>query len=328
MQVPSLEELEEAVKAEGKTSYSLPSELTSYSLDEQRQFRPDRSQLGQIRSLTDLRRDLLGADLFAGFETFRSRPEGPQRPQEYLDNLLEALQHCPHPYNQPDFITWRGVLTQILTTPALPHQPWTLRAIRHKGTIYLDDVKEANAPTMTVKSRKLVYGGFNFEHLCHGFSGPVENFSEFGVVMRSRLGPHRLILGAEVDGIDESGAYVELKTCAEGCESQAWFREERLPRYWAQLYLVGIRKIILGLRSPRGRLVDIKILSVPEGITAILGKSRWRPASLLKFGHLCLDWIGREIGEGKIFLIRYTPETRVISAEETESFPDFVINKV
>jgi hypothetical protein len=42
---------------------------------------------------------------------------------------------------------------------------------------------------------------------------PVNTNAEFATVASTRLGQHRFILGAEVDGLDESGReYIELKT--------------------------------------------------------------------------------------------------------------------
>ena len=58
------------------------------------------------------------------------------------------------------------------------------------------------------------YFGYRFEALCtgHDASKPVDANDKYVGLFNCKLGDHRLAVVAEIDCVDDSGAYVELKT--------------------------------------------------------------------------------------------------------------------
>ena len=117
-----------------------------------------------------------------------------------------------------DFITWRGHLTKIMCTPYETREPWQMAATLYNGTIYISEIEtEENREkrkNMEEKHKEMCYWGYNFEsyvtsHVdknrqCKNGASKTEsracNDSEaFITVIRTRLGKHSLVFGAEVD---------------------------------------------------------------------------------------------------------------------------------
>lgn len=117
-----------------------------------------------------------------------------------------------------DFITWRGHLTKIMCTPYETRESWQMAATLYNGTIYISEVEteenRARRVNMDEKHKEMCYWGYNFEsyvtspldnsHQCKKGGAKTEgrpcNDSEaFITVIRTRLGKHSLVFGAEVD---------------------------------------------------------------------------------------------------------------------------------
>lgn len=108
-------------------------------------------------------------------------------------------------------MTWRGILTRIVCTP-FSSDAWEFIACRVDGHIYMCEEKGPDSFANASHERS-TYWGYKFEQLmtCNerkapswedrraSFSQPVNNSEEFCSVVKTRLGAHRLILGAEVD---------------------------------------------------------------------------------------------------------------------------------
>ena len=88
-------------------------------------------------------------------------------------------------------------------------------------------------------------------------------------VVRTRLGAHRLLLAGEVDCMEAlpPGAappplgrrkYVELKTSVAVTTDRrrGTFERHKLLKFWAQSFLLGVPKIIVGFRDDDGVLVS------------------------------------------------------------------------
>jgi RAT1-interacting protein len=93
---------------------------------------------------------------------------------------------------------------------------------------------------------------------------PVNENEEFCCVFRSRLGGHSIVYGAEVDGfrlrtsqdtrdlefldLNSDGDFIELKTSRKIDNNRlaASFAQYKALKWWAQSFLVGIRKIVCG----------------------------------------------------------------------------------
>lgn len=153
------------------------------------------------------------------------------------------------------------------------------------------------------------YWGHRFEHMIMSscaastdtpqtleerFVEPVNTWREFGIVLKCKLGGHRLIFGAEVDGLDETGTkYIELKTSRVLQDPTHYntFYKHKLMTFWAQSFLAGIDKILLGFRSDRGVVKSIEYIDVNEIPRITRGKVTWCPESMLNFGTIFLDWL-------------------------------------
>lgn len=163
------------------------------------------------------------------------------------------------------------------------------------------------------------------------FKEPVNTWREFGVVFKSKLGGHRLIFGAEVDGLDVNGSsYVELKT-SRVLKDQAQcasFYQNKLMSFWAQSFLAGIPKILVGFRSDSGMIKSIEYIDVNEIPRITRGKVTWCPETMLNFGILLLDWISeqmRQLPEDEVYRLSYGgSESDEITLKRLEGYPAFV----
>nr|XP_014425353.1 decapping and exoribonuclease protein [Pelodiscus sinensis] len=172
---------------------------------------------------------------------------------------------CRRPVNA-DFITWRGHLTKVLTTPYENHEGWLRAVSLFRGTLYVSEVETPAARQQREQRsdmlQELAYMGYKFEHyMCADTpdgspdpTGVVNTNEAFCTVVRTRLGPHSLLFAGEVDCTDPHGpsppaCYVELKTCKE-MHSQAqrriFYRCVAHPPQPSTLLPPGVR----GLRAP------------------------------------------------------------------------------
>lgn len=86
-------------------------EFTYFSYDESHELRLDASSLKYYYP------PLLGADLSAGFESFKKHDDSQD---EHLDSLLAAIANYEKESGQKidaNFVTWRGMMTKIMSVP-------------------------------------------------------------------------------------------------------------------------------------------------------------------------------------------------------------------
>lgn len=74
-----------------------------------------------------------------------------------------------------DFVTWRGHLTKVLTTPYETHEGWLLAASKFGGTVYISEVETEAARTdrekRSARQEEMMYWGYKFEqYACAGLS--------------------------------------------------------------------------------------------------------------------------------------------------------------
>lgn len=72
-----------------------------------------------------------------------------------------------------DFVTWRGHLTKLLTTPYETREGWLLAATRFRGTLYISEVETEAArrerENRTERHDQMMYWGYKFEqYMCAG----------------------------------------------------------------------------------------------------------------------------------------------------------------
>lgn len=239
-------------------------------------------------------------------------------------------------------------MTKLLCTPFC-REAWKLHGNVRDGTIFL--IEDKPRQNLDKRQREFVYGGYKFEALCmvkptdgvvsmsQRVNQIVNNYPEYGILFKSTLGKHRLLLGAEVDGLDEDGKrYVELKTCSNPDTPYAIrnFNEHKLVKWWTQSFLAGIPKIIIGYRNRRMWVERIESLQVSDIPKRVRGNVRWDPQVILAFGDLFFTWLGQIIlaqanppsDEITKFTLSYDPKTDDDAIEIEFEGPSFLLNGI
>lgn len=152
------------------------------------------------------------------------------------------------------------------------------------------------------------------------YDEPVNTWAEFSILVKTKLGKHRLLFAAEVDGVDERGdAYIECKTTAAITDhhSEQRFFQNKLISYWAQSFVAGVDKLLIGYRTPNGIIKSVNYMRVSDIPRMVRGRVSWCPESMLNFLNMTLDWLAQVMpskpddfvfqmvycGEGQIQLI-------------------------
>ncbi|KAI5475564.1 RAI1-like domain containing protein [Pseudohyphozyma bogoriensis] len=255
-------------------------------------------------------------------------------------------------------ITWRGMLTKLmLAVYELENKVqgrradgWEMNAMIVDGVLYLED---ANSPaklsskTASEQSYKIQsYYGYSFESFCTSrpsassssstppppsstdpFETPNTNVQWCSVVKTS-LGPHRVILGGEVDCLHEDWEkrgrvdtkdFVELKTniVIQSERDEVMFERQKLLKHYVQSFLLGVPTITVGFRTRAGilsALQTFQTLSIPR---LVRGKPHaWDPLACLASGNALIDFIISSIrahpasatrGDEMVFRVSFDP---------------------
>ncbi|BFZ18017.1 hypothetical protein BsWGS_21056 [Bradybaena similaris] len=216
--------------------FSEPAETGCFSLDGNRQFRHDSSQLRVFSPPDDWKKCSL--DLRDGYRDMIKRDESKK---EFLDDLLRwvicnqqkfiSRQNTqtvsndkllkPEVENKEigdvfqslntDFVCWRGLMTRLLCIPYENHEDLLVAVIRFRGTYFLCEIdtekKKQQQKERTPKQEEMCAWGFKFEQYVTAdkssrvpeTKSPVNSNVAFCSVARTRLGSHSIVFGAEVD---------------------------------------------------------------------------------------------------------------------------------
>lgn len=196
-------------------------------------------------------------------------------------------------------LTFRNNLNKVFGTPFDPGAAWAVDACRLGPALFLDIVKTEQAwAGDPADAERFTRWGYQFEALATGQAEANAN-EEFGVVVSSRVGPHRLLMGAEIDCVmDEpqepppaqqqqqpqqlatgsapgarlawpvAGAplpplssFVELKTYRLPKHPRQQQSQYRFkhPKWWLQSFLAGVTTLGLGGRDDEGRIHRIDL---------------------------------------------------------------------
>ena len=143
------------------------------------------------------------------------------------------------------------------------------------------------------------------------------------------MGKHRLLFSAEVDGVDVDGkTYVEVKTAGHlsNPEKKMNFYETKLITFWAQSFLAGIDKLIIGYRTHNGIIRSIENLQVSSIPGMTRGRVSWCPQSMLNFLNLSLDWLSEVMSakpEDQVFQLLFLGDDR-LELKPRPDYPAFV----
>ncbi|CAN6328390.1 unnamed protein product [Urochloa humidicola] len=255
--------------------------------------------------------DYVGADLNKGFELFiEKRDLG----SEGFGNLLACIRTTPVVLqNNIHFVTYRNNLNKILATAYLREQ-WKMRVHKRKGTVYLDVHKLPERPKSEMERRRC-YWGYSFENLAteNSFSedgGGIDANVEFCSVIKTKLGAHRIIMGAEMDCCDATDDgrrfYVELKTSRElEYHTVEAYEKEKLLRFWIQSFLAGVPYVVVGFRNDAGILVRTERLRTKDITQKVKAKNYWQGGVCLAFADEVLCWLYGTVKENEDYVLQF-----------------------
>ena len=204
--------------------------------------------------LTSSIRSLIGTDLNSWeVSSTSNEPEGLDNVVKFIDPLIlnDTNGKC-------SLVTWRGILTKIMT-----NEPITLLACKYKNVLFVRESTEGRRKSSHFHPAEK--WGRAFEKLF--VESSIKEEHELGCVFKSRLGGTKLIYGAEIDCVDENGKFIELKTSrvlGNEVYRNGPFVERKMPKFWAQCYLVGIESLLVGFRDDFGVVKDLQFLATRE----------------------------------------------------------------
>ncbi|KAI0366228.1 RAI1-domain-containing protein [Pilatotrama ljubarskyi] len=260
-----------------------------------------------------------GADLRYGYERWIKRPEERTR----LDGLLRAVERIMQKADASTgpgsgakwlkdiaVVTWRGIMTKILTAPYEDRDRSEFNAMYVNGTLYveehLSDARLVEKEHLAPKQRLQTYYGYSFESWCTsskpgvpertdghpvGWGGDVDTNVQWCSVIKTKLGDNRLLVGGEVDCVRDgftpgrTDTLVELKTsmAIRHGDDEARF-EKKLLKFYMQSFLLGVPEIVVGFRTPAGRLTTTQTFKTIQIPRLVRGKpGAWDP-------QVCLSW--------------------------------------
>uniref|UniRef100_A0A182PDN3 Decapping nuclease n=1 Tax=Anopheles epiroticus TaxID=199890 RepID=A0A182PDN3_9DIPT len=345
-----------------------PTLVGFFSLNQNRQYDASAAQLKYL-SLPRSPRTELRLDLNEGFEIHQPKPVSAK--EEKIGALLTFIRQTDprelwvaHENGQLrlkySFVCFRGLLRLIACTPYDWKTGWIVQAVRYRDTIYLCErptpEKEALARNETEQQKRFCFYGFKFEqHILTeepscvkpDTSAPVLLGEEFCCMFNTTLAGHRLLYGAEMDGIvanrpfDRERLRVEELRRQEFVEVKVKRRETtqrqvdnfyrfKTKNWWCQSFLVNVQRLVVGLRDDAGIVREITEMSLDE----IRRESRpyWSPAVCMNF---CGDFLaevvrvmGRTDSCRKVYQFEYDSREckrvryRVLE-EEADFLPDW-----
>lgn len=320
--------------------YKQPVEVGFFSLDSHRNFFNDQRQLRyyvEPRKSPDF-------NLRDGYTNrFVKRDDGVKEKLDHLLKWILANRDKIKTRDQTssssgalgvDFVTWRGHLTKVLTTPYETQEGWMLAASKFRGTIYISEVEteaaRANRVTRSERQEEMMYWGYKFEqYTCaDGVDGTpdpggVVNTNEaFCTVVQTRLADHKLLFSGEVDcrvkdAPPAPGCYVELKTSAEICtpKQRSNFHRYKLLKWWAQSFLPGVPQIVAGFRDHDGIVVSIETFQTSKISQLIKNEQNcWKPTVCMNFCNDFLSFVKSVVKEDDprlVYLLEWDPHRDV-----------------
>ncbi|KAK1799435.1 hypothetical protein P4O66_007664 [Electrophorus voltai] len=340
--------------------YKQPVEVGFFSLDSERNFFNDSRQLRYYvepgKSPNFSLRD--------GYhDRFIKRDEGVK---EGLDHMLRWILENRTKLQSKnsasscalgvDFVTWRGHLTKLLTTPYETQEGWLLAASKFGGTIYISEVEteaaRVNRESRTERHKEMMYWGFKFEqYICaddmNGVpdQGGVVNTNEaFCTVVQTRLSDHKLLFSGEVDCRDKDpripapACYIELKTSAEICtpKQRSNFHRYKLLKWWAQSFLPGVPQIIAGFRDQDGIVVAVETFHISNISQLIKNEYNcWKPTVCMNFCSDFLSFVKSVVKEDNprlVHLFEWEPHRDVMFSVHRDTqytfLPDWYVNSM
>ncbi|MQL82457.1 hypothetical protein Taro_014914 [Colocasia esculenta] len=263
--------------------------------------------------------DDVGADLNIGFEAFVEKKESDS---QGFGDLLACVRNKRIPLQNIHFV--------ILATAYIRNEPWKMGVHKRNGVVYLDVHKLPERP-QTELDRRRCYWGYSFENLAtegsrdigngHGIDANVE----FCSVIKTKLGAHRIIMGAEMDCCDspDDGRrfYLDYHT-------EERFEREKLLKFWIQSFLAGVPYIVIGFRDDSGRLVRTERLRTRDITHRVKSKNYWQGGVCLAFADEVLCWLYGTVKENEDYVLQFASPFQRLELLQGQSCPDTITNHV
>ncbi|ORY84632.1 RAI1 like PD-XK nuclease-domain-containing protein [Leucosporidium creatinivorum] len=220
---------------------------------------------------------------------------------------------------------------------------WEMNGMVLDGALYLEDSsppsKLASKAASESSNKLQSYYGYSFESFCTmppsppssstsgaappppptesaaDGTGRTPNFSppntniQYCSLVKTSLGPHRTILGGEVDCLSprsglaegnpgrvkvQTSDFVELKTnlVIRGERDEWGFERNKLLKHYVQSFLLGVPLITVGFRTRQGILTGLQSFKTLEIPRLVRSKPHsWDPSALLASGNSLLSFI-------------------------------------
>ncbi|KAK9481306.1 RAI1 like PD-XK nuclease-domain-containing protein [Lipomyces japonicus] len=316
-----------------------------------------------------------GIDLSDGFREFKKRDENVDEHLDGLLLSLMDLEKKTDKKTTGDIITFRGLITKLLCLPYSRNDPFELNATWFDGQLFIEEnlnYKLASQRRLDERGEIMTYWGYKFESIAtipkswkessrreieNRQHQVVNNYSQYCSVVKTGLGDTRLVIGGEVDCVydykpseqlnQEVTAeffdsaldhYVELKTNKViQTDRDANLFEKKLLKIWAQSYLLGVPRIVIGFRTDQGFLQTLEQFETQK-IPAMIKKSKysdsrsaWDGVESLAFLAAALQWLKTSIPrnqDGVVWKIKYVKGSEFLSvsrsADQSFLHKDFV----
>ncbi|XP_040989505.1 NAD-capped RNA hydrolase DXO1 [Juglans microcarpa x Juglans regia] len=313
-------------------AFQEPCELACYSRVEGGMVYFDERSLRLFKRLIT---EDVGADLSQGFDTFTEKKDlGSQG----FGDLLACIRDKNIPLQNMHFVTFRNNLNKILATAYIRHEPWEMGVHKKKGVVYLDVHKLPERPQSELDRRRC-YWGYCFESLAtedprradgEGIQN-VDANAEYCSVIKTKLGAHRILMGAEMDCCDSTDEgrrfYVELKTSRElDYHTEERYEREKLLKFWIQSFLAGVPFIVIGFRDDAGRLVRTERLRTKDITQRVKMKNYWQGGVCLAFADEVLCWLYGTVKENEDYILQFAPPFTRLELLQAQSCPDVITN--
>lgn len=161
--------------------------------------------------------------------------------------------------------------------------------------------------------------------------GKVTNTNEaYCSIVRTRLKNHSILIGAEVDCCAKESKerpplnYIELKTTRimQHYKQKMNFSRYKLLKIWAQSFLVGLPKVVVGMRDDDGivrELKNYKTMEIPAMCKEF--QNHWDPNICMNFLDNLLAWLKHLVtidNKNVVYMLRFEPPFDRISVELIE----------
>lgn len=254
-----------------------------------------------------------------------------------IDDLLEWIINNKRCLTGIDLVCWRGILTSLMTCIFDKYANFRFYVIKYKNIWYFcqaelqkDKLFRQNADEL---AKKQTYQGLNFETYLTSFINPygtknrevdkvlikkemknsVGNFEDEGYfalvssrkliedIIDERSYSTNILFASEIDCCElnnsEPVKYIELKTSMQGKP----LHDIKKMKWWAQSYLAGVDKIIIGEKDTEGFVSNIYELEVDNLFN---NSTWWDPIKCKSFLNKSIRFIKEQVSdEGKVYAV-------------------------